>query len=66
MDNQKIIEMLKEAGIESGEPIKIELNPIHTKAVEEFIRNIEEAHERAKNSKLRFDYLRLSNFYKLA
>jgi len=55
--------MLKEEGIETGEPIEAKFNPIYAKAVEEFIMKIEEAHKITRNSKLRFDgYYNGSNY----
>ena len=55
-DNSKLIEALKKEGIELGEPVEIKFNPIRTREVAEFIRKIEEAHERAKDSKIHFGY----------
>lgn len=59
MNNEEFIERLKRKGIKVGKPITIAPTPENLRRHEEvydFIKSVEEAHERTKYSKLRFDY----------
>jgi hypothetical protein len=62
-DNSKLIESLKEAGLELGEPIEGRIDPVIHEKTLKFIRTIEEAYENARNSKLKFDAYSLATAY---
>ncbi|MDO8517523.1 MAG: hypothetical protein Q7S33_05355 [Nanoarchaeota archaeon] len=59
-----LVKALEDVGIELGEPIECQINPEHTKAVTEFLRKIEDAHKRTRNSTIKFDnYSNNSSYY---
>lgn len=64
-DNSKLIKALKSAGLNLEDPIVIQDTPEIIKRheeVTEFIKKIEDAYERTKNSTIKFNYC-LTNVY---
>jgi uncharacterized protein YqgV (UPF0045/DUF77 family) len=62
-EDSELVKALKEAGIEMGKPFKVERDPVIEKEVGEFLRIIQDAHEHAAKSNLRFRSYNLSQDY---